>query len=57
VISNAPVTFYEFAMYFRDQLHCQDALYLDGAVSSLFHPESGRNDSTVDLGPMIAVVE
>lgn len=57
VISNAPVTFYEFAMYFRDHLHCQHALYFDGAVSSLFHPESGRNDSTVDLGPMIAVVE
>jgi uncharacterized protein YigE (DUF2233 family) len=44
-------------MYFRDHLHCQHALYFDGAVSSLFHPESGRNDSTVDLGPMIAVVE
>jgi uncharacterized protein YigE (DUF2233 family) len=57
VISNAPVTFYELATYFRDQLHCQDALYLDGAVSSLFHPESARNDSIVDLGPIIAVVE
>lgn len=56
VISNAPVTFYEFATYFRDQLHCRDALYLDGVVSSLFYPESGRKDSTVDLGPMIGVV-
>ncbi|GFE78421.1 hypothetical protein GCM10011487_04210 [Steroidobacter agaridevorans] len=57
VISNAPVTFYEFAAYFKDQLHCRDALYFDGVVSSLFAPDQGRKDSSVDLGPMIAVVE
>jgi uncharacterized protein YigE (DUF2233 family) len=57
VISNEPVTFYEFATYFKDQLHCQDALYFDGAVSSLLAPEFRRSDSTVDLGPMIAVMK
>ncbi|WP_116808440.1 phosphodiester glycosidase family protein [Steroidobacter cummioxidans] len=57
VISNGPVTFYEFAVYFKDQLHCTDALYFDGAVSSLFAPDLGRRDSTVDLGPMIGVVK
>ena len=57
VISNAPVTFYEFAMYFRDELHCRDALYLDGAVSSLLYPELRRADSTADLGPMIGAVK
>lgn len=57
VISNVPVTFYEFAAYFKDQLHCMDALYFDGAVSSLFAPDLGRRDSTVDLGPMIGVVK
>jgi uncharacterized protein YigE (DUF2233 family) len=57
VISNEPVTFYELATYFKDQLHCQDALYFDGAVSSLLAPELRRSDSTVDLGPMIAVMK
>ena len=57
VISNEPVTFYEFAKYFKDRLHCPDALYFDGVVSSLLAPELGRKDSTVDLGPMIAVMK
>jgi uncharacterized protein YigE (DUF2233 family) len=57
VISNVPVTFYEFATYFKDQLHCPDALYFDGSVSGLFYPKMGRNDATVDLGPIIAIVE
>lgn len=57
VISNEPVTFHEFASYFKDQLHCRDALYFDGAVSSLLSPELGRNDSSVNLGPMIAVMK
>jgi len=57
VISNAPVTFYEFATYFRDQLHCRDALYFDGVVSSLYYPLAGRRDSSFDVGPIIAVVE
>jgi len=57
VISDAPVTFHEMAIYFRDQLQCPDALYLDGVVSTLFYPEMGRTDSEVDLGPMIGVVK
>lgn len=57
VISNEPVTFYEFARYFKDRLQCRDALYFDGVVSSLLAPELGRKDSTVDLGPMIAVMK
>lgn len=57
VISNEPVTFHELASYFKDQLHCPDALYFDGVVSSLLAPDRGRHDSTVDLGPMIAVMK
>ena len=56
-ISEEPVNFYEFAACFRDTLHCPDALYLDGTVSSLYAPTLKRNDSRVDLGPMIGVVE
>src|SRR5271155_422593 len=56
VISEAPVTFYEFAGYFRDHLRCAEALYLDGSVSSLYAPRLGRDDHGSDLGPMLAVV-
>ena len=55
--SAAPVTFHEFAAYFRDRLHCAEALYLDGSISSLYSRELGRSDRRRDLGPIIAVVE
>ena len=56
VISDAPVSFGKLARLFRDDLKCADALYLDGAVSSLWLPAEGRMDSTFDLGPLIVVV-
>ena len=40
-ISEDPITFYEFALLFRDGLKCADALYLDGNVSSLYVQEPG----------------
>jgi uncharacterized protein YigE (DUF2233 family) len=54
-ISNDPVTFLEFAKFFRDQLHCLDALYLDGSISSIYAPSVQRADYLWPLGPMIAV--
>ena len=57
VISEQPVSFYEFAVFFRDELHCRDALFLDGVVSSLYSDTLRRNDSRTDLGPIIGVVQ
>ena len=57
VISEEPVNFHELATYFRDELKCADALYLDGVVSSLYSTELKRNDSKVDLGPIVGVVQ
>jgi uncharacterized protein YigE (DUF2233 family) len=57
VISDDPVSLHDFARYFRDVLHCRDALYLDGAISSLYWPSRHRDDAFADLGPIIAVVE
>jgi uncharacterized protein YigE (DUF2233 family) len=54
-ISDEPVTFHEFAIFFRDALGCQDALYLDGVISSLHGSPSPRNDRKVDLGPIIGL--
>jgi len=56
-ISNQPVNFYDFASFFRDRLGCSDALYLDGAISSLYLPELGRKDQGERLGPIFAVFE
>ncbi|MGD9541267.1 MAG: phosphodiester glycosidase family protein [Methylocystis sp.] len=58
-ISNRPVTFYEFARLFRDRLHCQNALFLDGgAASGLYAPSLSRHDRFLPaMGPIVGVVE
>jgi uncharacterized protein YigE (DUF2233 family) len=56
VVSNDPVTFREFANYFRTVLGCSEALYLDGSISSLFAPSLQRADDRAELGPIIAVI-
>jgi uncharacterized protein YigE (DUF2233 family) len=56
-ISNGPVTFHEFAHLFRERLHCPDALYLDGSISSLYAPSISRHDRFMPMGPIIGVVE
>ena len=60
VISDEPVTFYELAAFFRDELQCRDALYLDGAISSMYSAghagQRKRHDAGADLGPMLGVL-
>jgi len=56
-ISEVPVNFHEFATMFRDVLHCPDALFLDGTVSSLYAPKLKRSDFRMDLGPILGVTE
>jgi uncharacterized protein YigE (DUF2233 family) len=56
-ISDAPVTFHQFATFFRDALGCRDALYLDGSISSLYAPALGRADHWLPMGPIVGVVE
>lgn len=55
VISEEPVSFGRFARFFRDALGCDQALYLDGSVSSLWDPGAGRRDGYSELGPMLVV--
>lgn len=56
-ITEEPLNLYEFAILFRDGLHCPDALYFDGTVSSIYAPSLKRNDRKIDLGPMIGITE
>lgn len=39
-VSAGPVNFYSFAVFFRDVLHCPDALYLDGSISAYATPDA-----------------
>jgi uncharacterized protein YigE (DUF2233 family) len=55
VISDDPVSFGKFARLFRDQLKAKNALYFDGAVSSLWSPADGRQDVRAPLGPLVVV--
>jgi uncharacterized protein YigE (DUF2233 family) len=55
-IANEPVTFHQFASLFRDGLHCDNALFLDGSISALYAPNLGRNDFTLPMGPMVGAV-
>lgn len=54
-ISNGTVNFHAFARLFRDALGCDNALFLDGSISSLLAPAIGRNEDYWNLGPMIGV--
>jgi uncharacterized protein YigE (DUF2233 family) len=56
-ISEGLVTFGQFARLFRDVLGCQNALFLDGSVSSLYAPALKRSDWHAPLGPIIGAVE
>jgi uncharacterized protein YigE (DUF2233 family) len=56
VISLEPVNFYDFSTLFRDELHCENALYLDGFVSQYYAPElQGAPQQAQPLGVYLAV--
>lgn len=54
VISERPVNFHRFARLFRDRLDCDNALYLDGTMSSLHAPGDNRSDFIRPMGPIVA---
>ncbi len=56
VLADTPVRFYDFAVFFRDELKTPNALYLDGTISRIFAPELERNDPGVAMGPIVGVV-
>jgi len=57
VISEGPVSFGRLARFFRDELGCSDALYLDGTVSSLWAPALGRKDRGAGLATFLVVLK
>jgi len=54
-VSDGPVSFYDFARFFRDGLGTPDALYFDGKISRLYAPELGRDDFGFPMGPIVGL--
>ena len=57
VISRGNINFYDFADIFKTQLKINQALYLDGSISSAYIPQAKRHDQVYDLGPMFMYTE
>lgn len=53
-ISEGFVNFWDFGRLFRDRLDTDNALFLDGSMSSLYAPAIGREDRRRPMGPIIA---
>ncbi len=49
VITRNRVNFYQFAQFFKDELNIDNALYLDGSISSLYLPKIYREDRRYSL--------
>lgn len=56
VISDGEVSFGSIARLFLQELHCANALFLDGTVSSAWVPATGRRDAGHMLGPIAVVL-
>lgn len=56
VITRNRVNFYQFAQFFKEQLKIDNALYVDGSISSLYLPKVYREDRRYSLGPMIGSI-
>lgn len=55
VISNERVNFWTFAMLFKEELKCENALYLDGAISQMYLPALKRKELGGNFGVIIGV--
>ena len=55
VISSAPISFGKLARFYRDELKVKNALYLDGSVSQLWNPATGRIDAGAAIGPILVI--
>lgn len=59
-ISDDPVNFHDFAQFFRDELKCAEALFLDGGRGAgVYVPAMGRDDWSGHggYGPIVGLIE
>ena len=55
ILSEKPVNFYDFARLFKDKFSCQEALYLDGAISEFYLPQLNKYFTKNSFAVMIGV--
>ena len=55
VLSIDPINFFDFAQFFKEELKCRNALYLDGAISRMFFDSDSKSDLGGNFGCMIGV--
>jgi uncharacterized protein YigE (DUF2233 family) len=56
-ISTNAVRFYDFADLYKSHFKCQNALYLDGAISKMYLPELNKEVPNGNFSTLIGVVE
>ena len=54
IISRDPVSLYDFAAIFKEDFHCDNALYLDGFISRFYLPE--LNQSAANPAPFAGIL-
>ena len=55
IISNKPVNFYDFAIFFKSYFGCKDALFLDGSISQMYAPSISRFERDGKFGAIIGI--
>lgn len=56
VNSNQPVSFYQFATLFKDDLQCPNALFLDGGIASALYAPTIEKYDKKEMGVMVGLV-
>jgi uncharacterized protein YigE (DUF2233 family) len=59
-ISETEISFYDFATFFKDELNCPNALYLDGTISEIYYRDKQKishtpRNSSGKFGPIFMV--
>ena len=51
------MTFYQFAHLFKEDLHCANALFLDGGVASALYAPDIEHKDNKNMGVMVGLIE
>ena len=55
ILSEESINFYDFAMAFKDEFDCKNALYLDGAISEIYLPELDKAAGNQPFSSIISI--
>lgn len=56
-ISDRVVSFFDFALLFREELKCRSALYLDGVISRMYVADLNRKETDGNFAALFSVVD